>query len=174
MNKLMPLSLVVVLASAALADLPRNYEILGRKSIFARDRVSRVAGSERLRWQSSPARSSVPVLIGILREEAGFAAALESPDTGKQTQVRIGDALPGNAGTVSDITLDYLEFVTAAGQPPTRVPVGRNLQGAETSVAAPATQPATQPTTGEAAPAPAEGDDLLSRMRQRRQQEMNR
>ena len=179
MTKLLPLSLMAVLASVVLAEgLPKDYEILGRKSIFARDRVSRVTGAERVRYQSATRSSSVPMLIGILKEEAGFAAALEFPDTGKQAQVRIGEALPGNYGTVSDITLDYLEFVMAAGQPPTRIPVGRNLQGADAPIAASATQPATQattgPTTGEASPPAADGDDLLSRMRRRRQQEMNR
>lgn len=172
MKKLLPLCLIAAAASPALASLPRDYEILGRKSIFARDRVSRVAGSERGRYQSAPKSSSVPVLIGILQEDAGFAGALELPDTGKLVQVHVGEALPGNVGTVSSITLDYLEFVTAAGQPPTRIPVGHNLQGGE--AVASTTQPTTQPATGDAASPAAEGDDLLTRMRLRRQQEMNR
>ena len=175
MNKLLPLSLMAVLASAALADgLPKDYEIVGRKSIFARDRVSRAAGADQARGQPASTQPAVPVLIGILKEDAGFAAALEFPDTGKLAQVHIGEVLPGHAGTVSDITLDYLEFVTVAGQPPLRVPVGRNLQGTDAPVGASATQPTTQPTTGQASPAAGDGDDLLSRMRRRRQQEMNR
>lgn len=187
MTKLLPLCLIAVVASPTLAALPRDYEILARKSIFARDRVSRVAGAERTRYpRTEPTRSTVPVLVGILREEAGFAAALEFPDTGRLAQVRIGDSLPGNLGTVRDITLDYLEYVPAAGQTPTRVSVGRNLQGEDAPVVAaaapvatdfaapPVAEPTTQSTTGEAIPAPAAGDDVLTRMRLRRQQEMNR
>lgn len=184
MNKILPLSLLAILASAALADpLPRDYQILNRKSIFARDRVSRISGfgDRGGRDRGAPRGSSQPVLIGIIEEEDGIAAALEFPDTGKQAQLRIGEALPGNIGTISDITLDYLEFVPAAGQPPTRVLIGQNLQGTVAAVAAAATaaasttQPTTQPTVGEtSAPAAGGGDDLLSQMRRRRQEQMNR
>jgi hypothetical protein len=173
---------MAVLGSVALgASLPRDYEILSRKSIFARDRVARVAGSERVSYQRAPRGSAQPVLVGILREDAGFAASLEFPGTGKQMLVHVGEALPDNMGTITNITLDYMEYVAAAGQAPTRIPVGRNLEGAEAPIAAgtvqPATQPSTpssvQPTTGEAAPA-GDGEDLLTRMRRRRQQELNR
>ncbi len=186
MTKLLPLCLIAAVASPALASLPQDYEILARKSIFARDRVSRVAGAEQARSpHGGSTRSTVPVLIGILREEAGFAAALEFPDTGGHAQVHIGDSLPGNIGTVHDITLDYLEYVPAAGQAIARVPVGSNLQGedapvvaaaplATDSAAQPVAEPTTQPTIGQATTAPADGADVLTRMRLRRQQEMNR
>jgi hypothetical protein len=195
MTKLLPhclpaaLGLFAVLGAAALADvLPRSYDILNRKSIFARDRVSR-SPSERGWGQSrfTAATPSTPVLVGLLLEDVGFVAVLELPDSGKLIPLHIGDALPGSAGTVSDITLDYLEFVPAPGRPPVRILVGRNLQGADApiAVAAATTQPvgASDATAlppagagGDATtqPAAGDGDDLLTRMRRRRQQEMNR
>ena len=81
---------------------------------------------------------------------------LEVPGTGKTSSLRVCDVLPGNIGLISDLTLDYLEFLTAEGQPPHKIVIGQNLEGAAAlSAAAAAT---TSSTTSELI----EGDDLAS------------
>jgi hypothetical protein len=168
-----------LITSVSTAALPKDYEILNRKSIFARDRVSRVPSTGPALVAAGPVSSSVPVLVGIVRDDLGFVAAFEWPDSGKIVQVHAGEQLPDKAGTVVEITLDYLDFIAspapAPGQPARRIQVGRNLQGVDALLpsSTAATQPADAAATA-AAPGSADGDDLLARMRRRRQQEMNR
>ncbi len=141
---------------------PAPLDVMRRKSIFARDRVSRVPTTNYVR--PSPSAISLPVLVGIVREDDGFVAVFESPG-GALTPARVGQRVPGNEGIVTQISLDYLEFAASTTQPSQKVMIGRNISGAEAPAAT------TQPTTGLA---PIEGDDLISRMRRRRQQESGR
>jgi hypothetical protein len=111
------------------------------------------------------------VLIGIVREDTGVVAVFESPDTGQLTQAHLGESLPANKGVVVAITLDYVEYAPAPDQPAKRLLVGSNLDGADVGIPS---SGSTSSASSSPTAAPIEGDDIVSRMRRRRQQEMNR
>jgi hypothetical protein len=105
-----------------------------------------------------------------LLDDAGAVAILESPGGGA-CRVHYGEPLPGNGGIVSAISLDYIEYITAAHQTPRRVFVGMNLEGGGASL--PPASSSTTPTSS-APGGGMVGDDLLSRMRRRRELEIKR
>jgi hypothetical protein len=146
--------------------LPKEYEVLSRKSVFARDRVSRLPTTSFARRDETTAPSK-PVLIGIVLQQDGCVAVMEAAGAGRFTELHPGDKIPDSQATVLAINLDYMELAAPGDAAPKRVYIGHDIEGAEAPVAA------TMATTAPAG-APIEGDDLLSRMRRRRQQEMNR
>lgn len=152
-----------IAAVSAMAELSKPYDTLARKSIFSRDRSIRVASSRPA--ASAPTPPPVPVVTGIVREDIGFVAVIETPGAGRPVLVRPGDALPGNRGTVTEMNLDCFVFVPASGGAPRKAFVGRNLDGSEATL----TPSTTGPSVSDSAPI--EGDDIISRMRRRRQQE---
>jgi hypothetical protein len=150
-----------IAATLALADLPKGYETLAHKSIFSRDRVSWNPTSRRT--TSGPALPLVPVVTGIVREDiGGYVGVIETPGSGRPVLVHVGDPLPGNRGVVTEMNLDCFVFVPGPGQAPRKALVGRNLDGAESTLV---------PATTNPSDAPIEGEDIISRMRRRRQQE---
>ena len=150
---------------------PTTMEVLSRKSIFARDRVSRVpwTGTTSTLPTVSTFNASVPVLVGVMRDDLGIVAVVEVPELGKLVQYHVGEKLPGAIGSISNLTLDYMEIVANPGQLPQRILVGQNLQGGESALPATAATSATGATTQPVF----EGEDLIARMRTRRQQELN-
>lgn len=158
------LSGLCVAGMALAADPPRNYEsTVSRKSIFSRDRHSRVPTSRPVTTFVAPAPAS-PVLTGIIREDGGtYMAVLETPGTAP-AYVRLGESLPGKRGVITEMNLDCFVFVPAPGEAPRKAFIGRNLDGAEATLSGPS-------SSASASDAPIEGDDVISRMRRRRQQE---
>lgn len=150
----------VAAASAATKPTTNPFDTVARKSIFSRDRVSWAPETRRTNATSTVPAS--PVITGIVREDVGYVAVLETPGSGRPVMLHVGDALPGSRGIVTEMNLDCLVFVPAEGASPRKAYVGRNLDGAESTLVAPTTGPSE---------APIEGDDIISRMRRRRQQE---
>jgi hypothetical protein len=157
---LLPAVCAVAAASATTQSTLNPYETVARKSIFSRDRVSRSATTRSASTQATIPSS--PVVTGILREDVGYVAVLESPGSGRPVMVHLGESLPGDRGIVTEMNLDCFVFVPAGGGAPRKAYVGRNLDGAESTLVAPTTGPSD---------ALIEGDDIVSRMRRRRQQE---
>ena len=157
---LLPAVCAIAAASATAQSARNPYDTVARKSIFSRDRV-RWSPPTTATTRTSTLPSS-PVVTGIIREDVGYVAVLETPGSGRPAMVRIGDSLPGNRGTVTEMNLDCFVFVPAGGGAPRKAYVGRNLDGSESTLVAPTTGPSE--TT-------IEGDDIISRMRRRRLQE---
>lgn len=157
-------SLFALFAAAGHAALPHEYDALREKSIFSKERVRRASTMPTTR--SSTAPSASPVLVGILRQDDGPAALFEIPGAGRLPPLRPGEALPGGAGIVDSITLDYVEYSPSSGTGSRRVLVGRSLDGSESPLAA----------TTQAVPAdtPLEGEDIIARMKRRHQQEVGK
>lgn len=167
--------------------LPVEYDILNKKSIFSKDRSRRSDYADRRPRMDVPVRVvHAPVFKGAVLEDAGFAGFVENLDTGEMLVVRVGDALPNGAGTVADLTLDYMDISgngAAAGTVTKRINVGEDFSGAAptavTTVAPVATTEGSGGSGGTAGPAStapaATGgavDDVAERMRRRRQQQL--
>ena len=153
---------------SAQAALPKEYESLNRKSIFSRERIARAAPTTAPSVAASPSSrpSRSPVLVGTLEQEEGFVAIFEVPGQMQFARCRLGDLLPDGSGTVSHITLDYLECVSGNSST-RRIAVGSTVQGDPSAL--PPTSPASG--TGDASLAGNDGDDLLTKMRKRRKRE---
>jgi hypothetical protein len=151
-----------LVAAWSAAESPKGYESLARKSIFSRDRTPN-SPSSRPTTRSVASAPVSPVVTGIMRDDSGsFVAALETPGGSRPVFLRIGDALPGDRGVVTEMNLDCLVFLPLGGLPPRMAYVGRNLDGAESTLT---------PATTNPSDVLIEGDDIVSRMRRRRQQE---
>lgn len=149
----------VVASAATTKPSITPYDTVARKSIFSRDRIAWRAPATGFTPPPVPAS---PVITGIVREDVGYVAVLETPGSSRPVMVRLGDPLPGNRGVVTEMNLDCLVFVAPGGASPRKAYVGRNLDGAESTLVVATTGPSE---------APIEGDDVISRMRRRRQQE---
>jgi hypothetical protein len=157
-------SILTLVAASTMPTAPRPQEAIARKSIFSRDRRSYVAPSRPV--VTAPAPPMSPVLTGIIREESGAIAAVLEVPGGRPVLLHTGDKLPGDRGTITEMNLDCFVFVPASGTGDAaaarKVFVGRNLDGSESTLV---------PSTTGPSEAPIEGDDIVSRMRRRRQQE---
>jgi hypothetical protein len=187
-------SLALSLPLRAASTLPADYyDILNRKNIFSRNRIIPRRDDPTGR---PPPRGSrrvyTPVLIGAMAEDDGFVAFIVDPESHNIVSVRPGDILPSNAGTLKEVTLDYIITDPGSGKPQTRVVIGQNILGGaaeypdseDTSASsgdsgsAPATTAdnhdniAAQP----AGPTPAGGsvDDIAERLRKRRQAQLGK
>jgi hypothetical protein len=173
--------------------LPVDYGVLTYKSIFAKDRRTspppvEVAGTQPA--AAAPEPPAVPVLVGVVLEDDGYVAFLEDPVSTKLTQLRLNDVLPNNAGVVTNVTLDFIEYSAPHSHEAQRVLIGQNLAGVETSLSSGSASNTAEPgagsdSTGSSAAAgttsatpsaaPSGGSDsVLERLRRRRQQELAR
>ncbi len=169
---------------AVVPSMPRDYSIFNFRSLFMRGRVpaaGRDAGSAR--ESSSFNRTGngfkTPeeefVFNGVTQTDEGAEAFIESLSTKKVSLVRVGQSIA--TGKITGISIHTLQYTT--GGRAIRIEIGQNLAGlvAEPSIAAsssPTTQPGPSPsgTPGAAGPLPGGTDDILERMRKRREQEL--
>jgi hypothetical protein len=181
-------------AVASGRPLPDQFAVLGKRSIFVRDR-SRLASAAR---EFTPAPASAPAapprpeaslaLRGLsLQDTSGYTALIEDVSANKTLEFKVGDRIA--RGVVKELSLDYLAY--ESGGKVTRISMGQNLDGE--TVASTYTPPVAAATPGGlattrpagsvspapgapgAAPAPLTGGgDLVEQMRRRRQQEQGR
>ena len=181
-----------------------DYSILMQRNIFDRNRrppVVRKPQPPRTRPTYTPPKpvdtDQYFVLRGIALEGSKFTAFFEDTRAGKILQVRPGDVV--GKGRIPAVNIDSAQY--QRGDKLTVIPVGHTLAGSrapsagfETPAPTPAARTAdtakpaspsprpsatTQPTTapaGTPTSAPASGglQDILERMRRRRQQELGR
>lgn len=132
------------LASLPTVVLPAQWEILLKRSIFARGGVpAPVAGAAGPGGPEGGPDSHL-ALRGVVLEDSQYSAFLEDPAGHRTVRVRPGDKL--GAGRVKAINLDSLVFETPLRT--THVQVGENLMGA------PAPAPAAQPAHPAGPPGP--------------------
>ena len=199
--KYLSIALIAASASVALgtAGLGPDYDVLSRKDIFSKNRISNNRDSNSQRNNNKQGRtqrrSYTPILIGSMLEDDGYVAFIVDPESRNITTVRAGDVLPGTAGTLKEATLDYIVTDPGNGKPPTRVLMGQNILGgvaeypdpnaeasADTS-SGPSTQPSAggPPGGGNPGAAPAGGapsggavDDIVARLRAKRLQQLGK
>jgi hypothetical protein len=176
------------------AGLGSDYEVLSRKNIFSKNRITVRPdnGGPRIRT-SGRNKVYTPVLIGSMLEDDGYVAFIVDPATRDITTVRAGEVLPSNAGTLKEATLDYIITDPGNGKPQTRVLMGQNILGGVAEYPDPNadasadsdTGPATQPTRigpsapgGDTSPAAGPGggavSDIAARLRAKRLQQLGK
>ncbi|MEI7766428.1 MAG: hypothetical protein WCJ97_03210 [Phycisphaerae bacterium] len=182
------LALTLPLSAQNARGLPAEFETLASKSIFAKDRSSRRSGRNNNENTTIPVRTRAqPILIGVLHDDQGYVAYIEDPELGKTSSVRLGEALPLDAGTVYDLTLDALIIKGGTETAPVlrRIAVGQTLAGTAPPIvaAAPAvatsdttttTQPGTTSATPSTPPVTSGGGDIIEQMRRRRLKELGK
>jgi hypothetical protein len=155
-------------------------EVVRAKSIFSKDRRPQRSwnrGNDYVRPTPSSnnrPQPRLPVLVGVGRHPDDLVAIIEVPGEGV-LELRPGDMLPNDLGYIAAITLDEIEIATSPSGPFQQVEVGQNLRGGAPQVlSTTATSDVSSPESATSSSGSTDGDDLLSRMRRRRMQEMNR
>lgn len=154
-----------------------DYSILETRNIFLRDRS---VPRQRVQTPAAP-RPAPPrperdiVLTGVVRRDGEYVAFFENRRTGETSRLQVGDPLL--QGRIAGIALDHVMYETDSRS--AQVGLGMDLDGAASSAAASATAPTPASTAGAGTPAapsatPEDRASVLERLRQRRQQEMNR
>ena len=176
-----------VAAGPATGRMTADYAVLLNRSIFLKGRQVTArgsgvgggnAGSTGVAPTTLPVAADAPrpeghlVLNGVTLVGAEKYAFVEDAPAGKVTKVRVGERIA--SGKVSAITFDAIDYDSNGKV--TRVNIGQNLNGVQ--AAPPSTRPAgadASASGGGTAPAPpagGPGDDMLARLRARRQQEL--
>ncbi|HUO07386.1 MAG TPA: hypothetical protein VM008_03730 [Phycisphaerae bacterium] len=187
-------TLALALPVRAASTLPSDYyDILNRKNIFSKNRIipRRDEGPTRPRGPQVH-KVYTPVLIGAMLEDDGYVAFIVDPESHNIVTARSGDVLPSNAGTLKEVTLDYIVTDPGKGKPANKVLLGQNILGGAAeypdsdnasassgdSGSAPSANPDNHGEAGTqpAGPAPAGGsvDDITERLRKRRQAQLGK
>lgn len=153
--------------SVAAATFPQEYRILLTRSVFSNQPERR--GARGGAAESGPSRSYEATLTfrGAMRDGSQYVAFIEDNGSNKTMRLKVGEKL--GRGEIRGISLNQLVY--QIGDRTLPIEIGGTLSG--TGIIA-ATQPAAGPSTGTqaASASPSSGgDDLLERMRKRRQQE---
>lgn len=179
------LSLLATPAFGEEESSPQNtwgeYAVIVEKNIFSRNRWQQAERTARqAQMTRSPTRNpeSYLVLRGITRDDEGFIAFIEDTRTYNMSRVRVGD--PVTEGTVKDMSLDHVEFKLNGEA--RRIEIGMDLGGrapqATTYTDAPSFGPSRSISpqggsdTDKAASSKKETDDILKRLKERRQREL--
>ena len=158
-----------------------GYKVIVEKNIFSRNRWQQAERTARQGGATAPARARAPesffVLRGITRDENGFIAFVEDTRTYDMARARVGDSL--TEGTVKDMTLDHMTFELNGET--RQIEIGMDLGGTApqaTSIGPAAFVPSVdispqgETNSEKAAQAKEEAEDILKRLRERRQREL--
>jgi hypothetical protein len=115
------------------------------------------------------------VLVGIVQRDGKLSAFVENRKNGTTQIVRTGEAM--GSGKAGALTLDSVEYVN--GTATTVISIGKTLTGGDPPKAADIPKPADAPKTDaqpgpKTAEAPSNVNDILERMRKKRQEEMRK
>ena len=168
--------------SFASPPYPSDYNILLRRTIFARSGQAIATSERRDSIAPDPSRGSRPppgpgaslesglVFRGAWRQGTNLIAFVEDTSTGKTLRLAVGDAI--GHGKVTDISEDRLIYQLNGR--PLPVEVGWNFEGSAAIVATrPTSGPSDTASSASSAPSSSSGaeDSVLEKMRKRRQQE---
>jgi len=153
-----------------------QYKIIVQRNIFDRNRQPMRTGpiiDDRPR-PVMPNPESYLLLRGIVQENGQFLAFVEDKQSGSVLRLRAGDHVA--RGTIKSLNLDGLEY--QLGDKTTGVRLGYDLEGGHGALTAgdlanylPMAAPAGQSAPSAApAPLPANADEILKRLMERRQQ----
>jgi hypothetical protein len=181
-------TLLCLLAAPAFSEQepsPQNtwdeYEVIVNKNIFSRNRWQQARRTAEQGRANAPDRARAPesffVLRGITRDEDGFIAFIEDTRTYNMARTRVGDSV--TEGTVKNMTLDHMAFELNGET--RQIEIGMDLGGTApqaTSISPAAFVPSVDISPqvgtnfGKAAPSKEEAEDILKRLRERRQREL--
>jgi len=179
------LLLLAALAAGAFAEgaKPSNpswndYRGVIRNNMFLKNRVNVASDATGGVQALTPTQGTV--LTGVVHQDGQYIAFLEDIRTNAMTKAQVGDTVCD--GRISHITMDSIDF--EHDKVSTHVEIGKNLEGTDKALLAPAVAPATPSASGEsaaptAAPgapgaAPLPSQVILERMRQKRLKEMGK
>lgn len=130
---------------------------------------------------TAPDRARAPesffVLRGITRDEDGFIAFIEDTRTYNMARTRVGDSV--TEGTVKNMTLDHMTFELNGET--RQIEIGMDLGGTApltTNISPAAFVPSVDISPqggtnfGKATPSKEETEDILKRLKERRQREL--
>ena len=148
-----------------------RYRVIMSRNIFAKDRQnlnpdgSAIPAVPKNAPKAPPKPESITVLAGVVERDGKLTAVLENRATGKSQVLRSGDAVAG--GKVGAMTLDSIEYFNADGSVSVVV-IGKTLDGGAPPTVADAA--GAQETPG----ASGVSNDILERMRKKRQEELSK
>ena len=158
-----------------------GYKVIVEKNIFSRNRWQQAERTARQGGATAPARARAPesffVLRGITRDEDGFIAFIEDTRTYNMARTRVGDSV--TEGTVKDMTLDHMAFELNGET--RQIEIGMDLEGIAPQatnigpaafVPSSGISPQEGTDSGKLAPSKEETEDILKRLRERRQREL--
>ncbi len=184
----------IVIASAAQTSKPESqdpgapgrptwdsFRVLTERNIFLRDRArpSRPSRSTDDRVREVVVRDSDEdlILTGTVCQGSVAMAFIENVRIGEIERLYVGDNV--GKGKITGITLDDIEYVRNGTT--TKIEIGQNLRGSITITTSLPSTAATMPAengSGESGskpgPSPDNTSSILERMRQKRQQELNK
>ena len=105
----------IAAADTARTNMPSDYDVLNSKSIFNKDRRG-WQGRQRDSFNNNndtPRRLSSPAAIAPPSSAPSWSVTTvispsEQPGNGSFQNLRKGDSLPNDAGTIEEVTLDFL------------------------------------------------------------------
>jgi len=156
-----------------------EYKIITERNIFLRERP-RPAPSGAERRPPPPPAESLFTLTGIIRQGEEYIAFIEETRKNVTTRVRVGGTFAD--GRVVGITLDGIVYekdgkTAELGLGQRLSGSGANIAGADSGNAPEVTTPNQGGSATPLAPAPSTGaglSDVLQRLREKRQMEMNK
>ncbi len=177
---------VPAVAPVRAAPTADRYNVILRKNIFAKDRQNLNADGStppvvKTTVKEPPKPEALTVLVGVVERDGKLSAMLENRGTGKTQVLHSGDSVAG--GKIGTITLDSIEYSAANAGSAVTVSIGRTLEGGAPPMATDAKTGESTATTssasgGTAAPAvpaaPSGSNDILERMRKKRQEELSK
>lgn len=168
-------------ATAPAPPMPHDYSIFNSRSLFMKGRISSAGPNADPGTQPSnnagnqfKTPEEAFVFNGVTQTDEGALAFIENLATNKVLLVRVGQ--PIATGKITGISIHTLQYT--AGGKSMRIEIGQNLAGIFAEAATrPSSSPTTQPVAAPGvfgAPAPIAGgtDEVLERMRKRREQEL--
>ena len=158
-----------------------GYKVIVEKNIFSRNRWQQAEKTVMQGRATAPARVRAPessfVLRGITRDEDGFIAFIEDTRTYNMARTRVGDSV--TEGTVKDMTLDHMAFELNGEMH--QIEIGMDLGGTapQATKIGPAAfvpsggiSPQGETDSAKDAPSKEETEDILKRLREKRQREL--
>ncbi len=147
-----------------------SYGVLAERNIFSRERRSVVARQEPDAVPLPPPPERFVVLTGIAGRGDRYVAFLENIRTGATIAARDGDALL--EGRIKSVTLDMIEYqkddhVEVVG-------IGGTLEGGKAGATGSALSPSGTSATDQAPVAGSAEAEILERLRQKREKELQR
>jgi len=159
-----------------------HYTVVVEKNIFSRipgkgpGSASSAQGSAPIALAGSQPEADI-VLVGIVQKDGLLSAFVENRKTNAMQIVRAGE--PVASGKAGVLTLDSIEYI--AGESKVIIPIGKNMAGGDPPKLVDTVKAADVPSGDKAGddqtvakPASGETNDILERMRKKRQEELRK
>lgn len=149
------------------ARIEDQYKLLLDRSIFSKERMRgpRPPNTRPSSGSSKREPQVVTVFTGVMVQDGEFVAFFENRQSGEGLAVHEGESLAG--GKVSEISLDWLKYVSSTGQS-REIRIGQNLTGEAPPTDLAPIEATSAPTSSVESP----NDSAAEKMRKRRMREL--